>query len=262
MLIRHDNISMLNIFQRKKHQLRSRVINYQTRNRMVPLSILRRRNARRITLRVTDERINICAPNYVSDIEILNFVDSQSDWVESRLRTKYENFDKEEPSILYLGKEIPIKITPNYSGHQYFMRLQNDCFWLDRPKGAKMSPVRQVEKHLKEETKKSISVTLPPVLVKLGEPTVQISIRNQRSRWGSCSSKRHLSFNWRLIMAPKDVLRYVVIHEAAHLRYHDHSQKFWSLVEQLMPDYHQYRQWLKDNQERIMIKLDHRLANL
>ena len=125
-----------------------------------------------------------------------------------------------------------------------------------------MTPVRQVEKHLKQEAKQTIALVLPPVLAQLGEAPVQISIRDQKSRWGSCSTTRNLSFNWRLIMAPPEVLRYVVIHEAAHLHHHDHSQRFWSLVEELMPDYHHYRQWLKEHQQIIMVKLDRRLAQL
>ncbi|MDA0908886.1 MAG: SprT family zinc-dependent metalloprotease [Proteobacteria bacterium] len=253
---------MLKMLSRRYSQTKSRVLDYQTRHRMMPLVITRRRNALRLTMRVNDDRITISAPPSVSENEILSFVDSRSDWVETRLAALSEVFDGKEPSLLYHGQEIPIKITPDYSGHQYQMRLQDNCLWLDRPKGARITPARQVEKHLKQEAKQTIALILPPVLAQLGEAPVKISIRDQKSRWGSCSTTRNLSFNWRLIMAPPEVLRYVVIHEAAHLQHHDHSQRYWSLVEELMPDYHHYRQWLKEHQQIIMVKLDRRLAQL
>ncbi|UOF92114.1 M48 family metallopeptidase [Fodinisporobacter ferrooxydans] len=75
----------------------------------------------------------------------------------------------------------------------------------------------------------------------------RITLKDQKTRWGSCSSLRNLNFNWRLIMAPPDVLDYVVIHELAHLREMNHSKQFWSIVEQFMPQYRIHKDWLKEN---------------
>lgn len=74
-----------------------------------------------------------------------------------------------------------------------------------------------------------------------------IRIKDQKSRWGSCSSKGNLNFNWRIVMAPEPVCDYVVIHELCHLVHLDHSAKFWKLVESICPDYEQYKKWLKVN---------------
>lgn len=81
----------------------------------------------------------------------------------------------------------------------------------------------------------------------LGVTYGKISIRDQKTRWGSCSSEGNLSFNWRLILAPPDVLDYVVIHELCHRKEMNHSKDFWALVESLMPDYKECRKWLKKN---------------
>ena len=78
------------------------------------------------------------------------------------------------------------------------------------------------------------------------EPT-SLAIRNQRTRWGSCSTTGTLSFNWRLVLAPEPVLDYVVWHEACHLVVMDHSRRFWALVERHMPDYREPRRWLRRN---------------
>jgi predicted metal-dependent hydrolase len=72
----------------------------------------------------------------------------------------------------------------------------------------------------------------------------RLAIRDQRTRWGSCSSRRTLSFNWRLVLAPPEVLDYVAVHELCHLRVPNHSARFWRLVEQRRPGYREPRAWL------------------
>ena len=75
----------------------------------------------------------------------------------------------------------------------------------------------------------------------------RITIREQKTRWGSCSSKGNLNFNWRLILAPEEVLDYVVVHELAHRREMNHSKAFYAVVESVLPDYRQARRWLRDH---------------
>ena len=75
----------------------------------------------------------------------------------------------------------------------------------------------------------------------------RVTIREQRTRWGSCSSKHNLNFNWKLIMAPPQVLDYVVIHELCHLHEFNHSPRFWSLVRAQMPEYEVWKKWLRDH---------------
>ena len=78
-----------------------------------------------------------------------------------------------------------------------------------------------------------------------------ITIRDQKSRWGSCSSRGTLSFNYRLIFAPPIILDYVVVHELCHLTFMDHSKNFWNKVASVMPDYKNHRQWLKDHVQEL-----------
>ena len=73
----------------------------------------------------------------------------------------------------------------------------------------------------------------------------RVAIRDQKSRWGSCSAKHNLNFNWKLIMAPPEALNYVVIHELCHLIEFNHSRRFWALVEKQMPEYEVWKKWLK-----------------
>ena len=83
----------------------------------------------------------------------------------------------------------------------------------------------------------------------------RISIREQKTRWGSCSSKGNLNFNWRLILAPEEVLDYVVVHELAHRREMNHSKAFYAIVESVLPDYRKARRWLRDNGQLLWEKV-------
>ena len=83
----------------------------------------------------------------------------------------------------------------------------------------------------------------------------RITIRNQKTRWGSCTKEGNLNFNCLLMMAPPEVLDYVVIHELCHRLEMNHSSKFWSKVEQAMPDYKKYRKWLKEQGVKLMIRM-------
>ncbi len=79
----------------------------------------------------------------------------------------------------------------------------------------------------------------------------RIAIREQKTRWGSCSGKGNLNFNWRLIFAPPEVLDYVVVHELAHRKEMNHSKNFYAIVESVMPDYKKWKKWLKENGESL-----------
>lgn len=89
----------------------------------------------------------------------------------------------------------------------------------------------------------------------LGVSYGKITIRDQKTRWGSCSSKGNLSFNWRLILAPPNILDYVVVHELCHRKEMNHSPRFWALVESVMPEYKEYRKWLKENGNKLTLSL-------
>lgn len=102
--------------------------------------------------------------------------------------------------------------------------------------------------------------TVIPKRVKYYAPIVgvtygRISIRNQKTRWGSCSSKGNLNFNVALMRAPIEVLDYVVVHELCHRIEMNHSEKFWKEIERVMPDYKIHRKWLKDNGNKLLAEL-------
>lgn len=90
-----------------------------------------------------------------------------------------------------------------------------------------------------------------PSLIPCG--CTSIAVRDQKTRWGSCSSRGTLSFNWRLMLAPPGILDYVVVHELCHLRHMDHSKAFWECVETILPDYRERRRWLKEHGHELTL---------
>ena len=81
-----------------------------------------------------------------------------------------------------------------------------------------------------------------------------LAVRDQKTRWGSCSSRGTLSFNYRLIFAPPEVLDYVVVHELCHLTHMNHSKDFWNMVGAVMPDYKKYRKWLREHGHELTLE--------
>ena len=88
---------------------------------------------------------------------------------------------------------------------------------------------------------------------KYGFEVEKIRISSARTRWGSCSAKKTLSFTWRIVMAPPEVIDYLVVHELCHLRELNHSRSYWSLVESIMPGYRSARKWLKVNGGKLKL---------
>ena len=114
------------------------------------------------------------------------------------------------------------------------------------PRG--VSPTRQ---RLLKELRRQAARELPAQLLRLAEhhglQVSRVSVRNQRSRWGSCSPSGHICLNWRLVLMPEAVRDYVLIHELMHLRRLDHSRHFWRLVAHACPGYEHARRWLREN---------------
>lgn len=131
-------------------------------------------------------------------------------------------------------------------GAQVRMRLQEGACRLSLPAPEDEEAVRAALKQaLSRRALMRIREELDAYAPRIGVEYGRVAIRDQKSRWGSCSAKGNLNFNWKLIMAPPEALRYVVIHELCHRIEFNHSPRFWALVREQMPEYESWKKWLK-----------------
>ena len=112
-----------------------------------------------------------------------------------------------------------------------------------------------LEQWYRTEAAKMINERADKLSSQMGISYRRIVIRGQKTRWGSCSHKKNLSFNWKLIMAPEPVIDYVIIHELTHLKEMNHSKRFWELVAQYCPRWREYKKWLKQHEADLTAKL-------
>jgi predicted metal-dependent hydrolase len=148
------------------------------------------------------------------------------------------------------GRPPELIVRPRASNADIHAALEEHMPWLERQ--LKRSPVPQLGLERlrltaaqgRREAEARIGLIAQSEAAALGVSYTRISLRDQRSRWGSCSTTGTLSFNWRLVLAPHDVLDYVVVHEVCHLVEHNHSRRFWKLVERRRPGYRDPKAWL------------------
>ena len=158
---------------------------------------------------------------------------------------------------LNIGKNIPVEFIDSF--------LSKKKFWI-KDNWQKYESARNTYLYLGKETDgpvdekyyRSESRRIVEGLVKLHNIDNKFKINNifiksQKTRWGSCSSKGNLNFNWKLVMAPLEVIEYVVIHELCHRLEMNHSKQFWDNVQIMCPNYKTHKKWLKDNHFRLTI---------
>jgi predicted metal-dependent hydrolase len=116
----------------------------------------------------------------------------------------------------------------------------------------RLNPRRVSEIEARRAVRELVAMVIADEAPELGVEPKRVQIRDQRSRWGSCSVNGTLSFNWRLVLAPFDVLDYVVVHELCHMREPNHSGRFWKLVEARRPDWHAQRDWLFEHGPELL----------
>lgn len=207
-----------------------------------PVEVLLRRSARarKLSLRISrlDGRATLTLPQRVPEREGMAFLRDREEW----LRGHLESIEPEVGvslggTVLFRGKGLRL-----VAGDVKRARLVDGVLVLpDDPE----KTGKRVAAFLKLQARDALADASDRYSKALGKPYGKISLRDTRSRWGSCSSAGDLMYSWRLVMAPPDVLEYVAAHEVAHLQHMDHSPRFWAAVERLYPNHKACRKWLR-----------------
>jgi len=206
----------------------------------IPLILRRSGRARRISLRISqlDGRVTLTLPKRVPDHEALEFARSKNTWIRDHLDARRTDV------VIGQGAVLPIEGVPHRIVPAPARRVvigPGEVGVPDDRTGTRL------QSWLRTLARERLAAAADHYADGLGRSYSRITMRDTRSRWGSCSSGQALMFSWRLILAPPEVLRYVAAHEVAHLAEMNHSPAFWANVENLFGAYAGPRRWLREN---------------
>lgn len=218
----------------------------------VPMVFVRNRRARRYVLRLRPDGVaRVTVPRGGSQAEALRFAERNRPWLAQQIeklanRPKTKRAWLLETEILMRGESVKIEAGTN--GESGTVRFGSETILISNTEDDLRAPI---ERHLRNLAAKEF----PPRVFELAAahqlPVKRVTVRNQRTRWGSCSRRGTISLNWRLIQAPPFVRDYLIFHELAHLREMNHSPRFWHEVEKLCPDYATAEKWLRENSKLL-----------
>ncbi|WP_421701254.1 M48 family metallopeptidase [Aliiroseovarius sp.] len=199
--------------------------------------------ARRLSLRVSrlDGRVTMSVPRGASRREAVRFAQERADWIRGHLADRPVDL-RPQPggTVLFEGREVSLVAAGGRSA-----KLAGEEIHL--PLSAPEKTGARLAALFKALARDRLAVASDRYAAQVGRSYTGLTLRDTRSRWGSCSSRGGLMYSWRLIMAPPAVLDYVAAHEVAHLVHMDHSPAFWAQVERICPDYAPHRAWLREH---------------
>lgn len=215
-----------------------------------PVEVRRHAGARRLTLRVSRTRraVIVTLPLQCDLGEAGSFLNRNIDWVRARLDSLPQPVQFMHGAFMPLRGEthrLVFSQRKNSDRRGVVERVITNSFPELRISGDSEHAPRRIGDWLAAEAKSDLAARVAHHAKILGVKPKRIAVRDQASRWGSCSTTNVLSFSWRLVMAPPAILDYVAAHEVAHLKEMNHGPKFWALVRKTYPDLDEAKRWLQ-----------------
>lgn len=209
--------------------------------------------------------INVAAPIRASELQVSEIVEKKIPWILKKLEEvrNRQNIARKERIFTdgevfpYLGSDYILRIHIKKDQKRISVFLDNGYIDMILPEGMEEAEqeflIRNSLRNWYIKKFEDIIRDRIPVYSKLiGRSPQRVTIREQKTRWGSCSAKGSINLNWKLVMAPPEVLDYVIIHELCHMRHMNHSSKYWDVVGGIMPEYEVIRRWLKTNGHKLV----------
>ncbi len=231
----------------------------------IPYYVVRSPRRRTVAIEVrSDGRVVVRAPIRTAEASLREFVAQKASWIVRHMR---EAMQREEAplvvgqlgaSVQVLGEAVPLAVRLVADGRTETSRLEDGVLYVAVVPGADEQTTRdrvqvELERWYRAQAAYHIGERVDLYARQLNVTPRSVRVRHQARRWGSCSAKGALNFNWRLYMAPPDVIDYVVAHEVAHLKVMDHSKRFWTVVDTLYPDHEVSRRWLRREGWRLRL---------
>ncbi len=222
---------------------------YRPDDRAIPYRIRRSDRARRIRVSIErDGTVEVVIPQRTAPHAADDAVRELRPWIERRLA----EVERQRSAVLargdtvpYLGQRLTLIRTP---GRERVLRRGQTLLVPDGPQSA-----AAIERWYRRMARTEIGERLDRACALAGLQYTRLTIRDQRTRWGSCSRGGAMSFNWRLLLAPSEVLDYVIWHEVCHLEVMDHSPRFWKLVALHCPEHAERAAWLRHNAATLVL---------
>lgn len=205
-----------------------------------------------------DGTVLVEAPKAMSKKQITALIDQKKSWIISKVKqrnaagTLYNNLlGTDAEKISYLGRECRLKLEET-EAKKAWVKLKNGALIVYSNDHSPETVKSLVEMWFREKTKEEVEFWIKCYQPQFDQVPNRVVIKEQKKRWGSCSNKHNLNFNWRLSMMPTWVIAYIVLHELCHFEELNHSAAFWQSVEKRMPEYDKANQWLKENGHRFL----------
>jgi predicted metal-dependent hydrolase len=236
---------------------RTTTINHQT----ITYTLRRSLKARRIRLEVRQQTgLAVIVPQSYPISRLPKILKSKARWI-SRNLARFNQLEllptrkelRSGDTIPYLGVDLELVKQENHHGDSVVLDGNKLAFSPDLFNDGLLELA--LEQWYRTEAAKLINEKITKLSSQMGISYKRIVIRSQKTRWGSCSYKKNLSFNWKLIMAPEPVIDYVITHELIHLKEMNHSKKFWELVAQHCPGWREHKKWLKQHEADLTARL-------
>ena len=215
--------------------------------------VLEYRKRKTMSIRIDHTgRVLVAAPRGLAQDKIIELLKSKSKWILNKLKEVeeigYEEVQKEFVDgefFMYLGENYPLHIEIYDCIKKPEISMVQNRIYIRTPKNDSELLKKAMEKWYREKCFMTIRQRVDYYKEFVGKEPNNIKVKEQKKRWGSCTSRGDILFNWRCIMAPMEVVDYIVVHEMCHLIHMNHSKMFWQLVESVIPDYKEKRDWLK-----------------
>jgi len=233
-------------------------INGQT----ITYTLRRSLRARHVRLEVRRQRgLTVVVPRSYKIGQLPGLLESKERWISTSLARCGNSgapcAGKELQSgdtVPYLGRDLRL-VTREKNGEVDRVALEGDTLAVSHVLFKNGALELALERWYRAEAVRLISERVDRLTSHMGVHCQRIVIRGQKTRWGSCSHKKNLSFNWKLMMAPEPVIDYVVVHELAHLKEMNHSKRFWELVAQHCHGWREHKKWLRQHEENLTARL-------
>jgi len=212
--------------------------------------LLRTKRKKSISIKIKNNQVSMSVPKWLDNDEISRILEKKSQWVIQKLtEVKLENISQPHQFVdnevfLYLGKKYYLSLKTHKKSA---MDLHENNLVVTQTVRNNRLQNRQnmIKKWYQQKANHILSQRMEKYCQLMHVEYNYLKVRSYKSRWGSCSSKGVISFNWLLIMAPLEIIDYVVVHELCHLLEHNHSPSFWAQVAKFYPEYKTAKLWLK-----------------